>query len=193
MQTIKANKKSINFLVTALKKGAVLVLPTDTVYGLVCDAKNETAVKKIFKIKKRNKLKPLAVFVKDIKQAKKFAIIDKKQEFLLKDSWPGATTFILKAKKGLSSLVYKKGTIGLRIPNYKLINLIFKKFKNPLAQTSANISGFPATTKIDKVIKQFIGFKIQPDAIINFGDLPTNKPSVIIDNKNHKIKKIRKA
>ena len=195
MKIIQENKKNIKEIITALKNGAVLVLPTDTVYGLVCDATNNEAVKKVFKIKNRNKLKPLGVFIKDIKQAKKDAFVDKKQEDFLKKNWPGAVTTILMAKQGLSPLVYKNNTIGLRVADYNFLNLILENFKKPLAQTSANISGSPATTKIREVIKQFEGKKNKPDIIIDAGNLsrqqsrrgsttksgPNNKPSKIID------------
>jgi len=191
MQTIKKNK-NIKEIVTALKNGAVLVLPTDTVYGLVCDATNKKAVKKIFDIKKRNKLKPLPVFMKDIKMAKKYSFMGKEQEKFLKDNWPGAVTVVLKRKKGLSPLVYKNDTIALRQPNYKLIIEITKIFKKPLAQTSANISNFPATTKIREVLGQFKNQKNQPDLIIDAGNLKKNKPSVIIDLTKDNIKILRK-
>ena len=118
MEVIKQDKKHIKKIITALKNGAVLVLPTDTVYGLVCDAESEKAVEKIFSIKKRDKSKSLLVFVQNIKQAEKIADVNKDQEKFLKSNWPGQVTAILKAKKGLSPLVYKDDTIGIRVPNY---------------------------------------------------------------------------
>ena len=191
MQTIKKNK-NIKEIVTALNNGAVLVLPTDTVYGLVCDATNKKAVEKIFKIKKRGKSKSLPVFVKDIKMAKKYAVISKVQERIIKEKWPGAFTFVLKAKKGLYSSVYKKDTIAMRQPDCKMITEITKAIKKPLAQTSANISDYPATTKIKEAIKYFKDQKIQPDTIIDAGNLKKNKPSVIIDLIKDNIKILRK-
>ena len=76
MEIIKANKNNVDKIISALRKGAVLVLPTDTVYGLVCDASNKKAIEKIFIIKKRDKSKPLGIFVKDIKFVSKIAYID---------------------------------------------------------------------------------------------------------------------
>jgi len=170
----------------------VLVCPTDTVYGLICDAKNEKAVERIFDIKQREKTKPLAVFVKNIAEAKKIAAIDQKQKEFLKKNWPGPTTVIFKAKRGLSKLVYKEDTIGIRIPDYYFIKLILEKFKNPLAQTSANISGQPPMTRIRETLRQFENAEIQPDIIINAGDLPENRPSKIIDFSKNTIKILRK-
>lgn len=175
-----------------IKKGGVVVFPTDTVYGLLGDARNEKAVEKFFKIKKRPKTKPLAIFVEDIKMARKYAFMSKKQEKFLKKNWPGKITVILKAKNNLSEgVVAKNETIGIRIPDYKLINLLLEKISFPLAQTSANISGNSATTKIKEVLEQFIGKRIKPDLIIDAGDLPENRPSKVIDLTNEEIKIIR--
>jgi L-threonylcarbamoyladenylate synthase len=178
MKIIQENKKNIKEIVAALKNGAVLVLPTDTVYGLICDAGNEKAVDKIFEIKKRDKSKPLPVFVGGIKMAEEYAIINAEQNKFLEKNWPGAVTVVLEGKKGLSSLVYKNDTIALRQPDYKLIIDIIKLFDKPLAQTSANISGEQATTKIKEILKQFDREDV---LIIDNGDLPENKPSKIVD------------
>ncbi len=176
------DRKIIQKVAQIIKKGGLVILPTDTVYGLLADARNEKAVGQIFKIKKRPKTKPLAIFVKDLKMAKKYAFINEKQEKFLKKNWPGKTTLILKSKINLpKGLTAKNKTIGMRISDYKLINLLFKKINFPLAQTSANISGGEATTKIREVLEQFTGKRTMPDLIIDAGDLPNNRPSKIID------------
>ena len=180
-------EETIKISLTTLKKGKVLVCPTDTVYGLLSDAENKDSVEKIFEIKRRDKSKPLAVFVKDIKTAKKLAFIDKSQEKFLRNN---KITVILEAKdKKLSPLVYKNNTIGLRIPDYKPLNLILNKFRKPLAQTSANISGNGSFFEIKEVLKEFDGEKMKPDLVIDAGDLLNNKPSTIIDL-TEKVKKI---
>jgi len=192
MIVIKQDKVNINEIVAALKNGAVLVAPTDTVYGLVCDATNKNAVDKIFKIKKRDKSKPLPVFVADIKMAKKYAVIKERQEKFLNENWPGAVTVVFKSKKGLSPLVYKDNTIALRQPNYDLIAEIFKTFKRPLAQTSVNISDQPPLVNVEEIEKVLGCEKYQPDLAVDIGNLPKNKPSVIIDLTEDKIKILRK-
>jgi len=175
-------KEIIQKAVEIIKKGGVAVFPTDTVYGLLADARNEKAVAKIFKIKRRPKTKPLAIFIKDIKMARKYAFINARQGKFLEKNWPGKLTVILKSKNNLSEGVGAENkTIGIRIPDYKLINLLFEKINFPVAQTSANISGNEATTKIKEVLEQFEKKKIVPDSIIDAGDLRRNRPSKIID------------
>jgi L-threonylcarbamoyladenylate synthase len=192
MEIIPAKKENLKFAAECLKRGQVLVFPTDTVYGLICDATDEKAVERIFEIKQRDKTKPLGVFIKDMAEVKKIAVINDNQKGFLKDNWPGAVTVILQAKKSpLSGLITQKGTIGLRIPDYRLLALILKEFKGPIAQTSANISGRPATTKIKEVLEQFEAAETQPDVVINAGDLPENKPSKVVDFSENKQKILR--
>lgn len=180
--TLKNSKKIIKTTIKSIKKGKVTICPTDTVYGLICDATNKTAVKKLFEIKKRPKGKPIPIFVKNIAMAKKYAKINKEQENFLKKIWPGKFTIIFKSKNKLPNLILGKGkTIGLRIPNYKLLNEILNNLNFPLTGTSANISGQSATTKMKEVLKQFKNQKLQPDLGVNAGDLKPSKPSTVID------------
>ncbi len=187
MEIIKANKNNISKIITALKKGAVLVFPTDTVYGLVCDASNKKAVESIFKIKRRDKSKPLGVFVKDVKIASKVAFVNENEAELLKHN---NITLILNSRlrQGFGGRGPIK-TIGIRIPKYKFLSLVLDEFKKPLAQTSANISGKPATVKIKDVLRQF---KNEDVLVADAGELPKNKPSAIIDLSGENIKIIRK-
>src|SRR3989338_6728976 len=86
---MKIAKFSVKFAVKAIKSGKVLVCPTDTVYGLVCDAGDKKAVERLYKIKKRPKNKPIPVFVSNMKTAQSIATIDSGQEKYLKKVWPG--------------------------------------------------------------------------------------------------------
>lgn len=175
MKILKIRKNDLNFLIKEvsknIKQGKVLICPTDTVYGLLADATSKKAVKKVFEIKKREKNKPLPVFVKDLKMAKSLARINEKQERFLKKCWPGAVTAVLKSKKG--------GTIGLRIPDHPFILKIIALSKRSLTGTSANLSGLPASGKIKEVLRQFK--KEKPDLVLDAGDLKPAKSSTVID------------
>ena len=121
----------MNKALLTFKNGGVVICPTDTVYGFLADATNKKAVDKIFKIKKRPKLKPLPIFVKDIKMAKELAEINKEQEKILKKYWPGKYTFILKRKPNIKLYGVHKNTIAIRIPKYKFLNNLLKKINKP--------------------------------------------------------------
>ncbi len=191
MEVVKQSKPALNKAVLAIKKGKVIICPTDTVYGFIADAANKKAVEKIFKLKKRSRQKPLPVFVKDIKMTRDLAVIDKNQKRILKRYWPGKYTFVLKRKHGTKLYGVVKDTIALRIPNYKFLNDLLKKINKPLTQTSVNISGQPSLIKIADIISQF-GRTGLPMLIIDAGNLPKRKPSVIIDLTKDKNKILRK-
>ncbi len=175
-------EKIIEIIEKALRKGEILILPTDTVYGLVADARHERVVKKIFRIKKRPFSKPLLLFVKDTEMAQKFAEVNQFQEKFLRKFWPGKVTFILKRKGNLPAILFAgKKTIGLRASNYKLIRDLFEKIDFPLVQTSANLSANPAPTKAEEILEQFKDQKLKPDLIVDVGDLGQVKPSTIVD------------
>lgn len=186
-------KEIVKTAVKAIQDGKVIICPTDTVYGLICDATNKKAVAKLFIIKKRAKKKPVPIFVKDIKMAKELAEIDKGKEKFLKKVWPGKTTVILRRKKaGIKLYGVDERTIGLRIPKYKLINQLLSEIKKPITGTSANVSGNPASVKTQEVARQFKNQKRQPDLIIDGGSLNFSKPSIVVDITNKKPKIIRK-
>lgn len=186
MRILKINKKNFQEIVRlatkAIKEGKIIICPTDTVYGLIADATNKKTVGKIFTIKRRQKRKAIPIFVKDLKMAKKLARIDKVQEEFLRKAWPGKTTVILKSKK-LRMRIYgiSKDRIGLRIPNYKIINLLLQKLNFPLTGTSANISGNPPSGNIKKVLRQLKNKRNEPNLVIDAGNLPKSKPSTVID------------
>lgn len=185
MEVVK-QQKALNKAILAIKKGKVIICPTDTVYGFLADATKRQAVSRIFGIKKRPRQKLLPVFVKNFKMAKSVALIDKNQENFLKKIWPGKITVILKIKTGIKFYGVDEKTIALRIPKYKFLNNLLKKINKPLVQTSVNISGKPPLKNIKEIIEKFSKLDI---LIIDAGNLEKSKPSKIIDltNKNKKI------
>jgi len=201
MRILKFKEKNLNKAVKkaviSIKNGDVLVCPTDTVYGLVCDATSRKAVKELFRIKKRPKEKPIPIFVKDLKMAKRFAYINRSQEKFLKKAWPGKVTAVVKAKPGAKKIfpegiISPENKVGLRIPRYELVNVLLEELNLPLTGTSANISGQPPSTKIKEVLDQFRGQRHQPDLIIDAGNLKKAKPSMVIDLTGSKPRILRK-
>lgn len=164
-----------------IKEGGIVIAPTDTVYGMVADATNESAITKLFKIKNRPAGKSLPIFVQSIEMAKNWAIISPEQQLYLENNWPGKVTTILKRKDDTKIFGVEPETIALRIPNFSFINSLLELVQAPLAGTSANISGKPSSTKIDEILQQFADAKILPDLVINAGNLEESQSSSIID------------
>ena len=184
--------EAVEMAVKHLERGQVVMCPTDTVYGFLADATSEKAAERVFEIKQRDRKKAIPIFVKDIEMAKNLAIIDKDMEDFLKEVWPGKITVALKRKKScaLSKILFgAKKTIGLRIPEYKLVREILGKINKPLTGTSANISGQASSTKIKEILDQFEQAEEKPDLVLDAGNLPASFPSTVIDfsTKNPKI------
>lgn len=192
MKIVKANEAAIKEAADILKRGGVVLSPTDTVYGLLADIASRKSVSKLFKIKERDLKKPVPVFVKNIKAAKELAEIDEAQEGFLKKCWPGKITIVLRRKKGKQFFGVDKETIGLRIPKYRILNKILGKVDFPLSGTSANISGLPSSNKISEILKQFEGKKWQPDFVLDAGNLKENNPSKIVDLTKGEMRILRK-
>ena len=182
-------EEAVQKTVAIIKAGGVVIAPTDTVYGMLADATNEAAIKRLFAIKNRPLSKSLPIFIKSIEAAKNWAIISEEQEDYLKANWPGKVTTILKRKNDTKIFGVETETIALRIPNFPFINSLLKLVQPPLAGTSANLSGQLASTKINEILEQFRDKQILPDLVINVGDLEVSQPSTIIDltQPEHKI------
>ena len=191
-ENLRDSEKAIVEAAKIMLAGGTVIFPTDTVYGLGCDATNEQAVKKIFKIKGRKETQPLAIIVRDLAMAKKVAFVDRRLEKALNIIWPGAITVILWKKYKLPEvLTAKEQTIGLRIPDYKLTQFLAENMGRPYVATSANISGKQATNKISEVLKHFENNFLKPDLILDAGNLKCCEPSTVLDLSKEKPKIVR--
>ncbi len=184
----------LNKAIAVLKKGGVIIVPTDTVYGFIADATSKKAVEKIYKIKKRPKSKPLPVFVSGLKMVRELAEIDVHQEKVLKKYWPGAYTFVLKRKApdvGRRVLFGQdKNTIALRIPKHAFLQKLLKKINRPLVQTSVNISTQEPLNSKEQIIATFSKNHLV-GLIIDGGVAKNAKPSKIIDLTSKKLTRLR--
>ncbi len=126
-----------------LKKGNIVGLPTETVYGLAGNAYLKRPIKKIYKIKKRPNLNPLIVHYFNYKKAEKDVVLNKDFFKLYKKLCPGPITFILKKRRSSKiqpSVSANLNSIGIRFPKHPVTRIILKKISFPLAMPSANIS-----------------------------------------------------
>ncbi len=180
MEIIKQSLSAAAEAAALLKKGEVIICPTDTVYGFLADATNKKAVGKIYKIKKRPRSKPLPVFVKNLAMAKEIAMIDARQAKIFVKFWPGKYTFILKRKPGVKLYGMAKDTIAIRIPKHAFLQKLLKKVNRPLVQTSVNISAQEPLKNIEQIIATF-GKNRLVGLIIDTGALKGTKPSKVID------------
>lgn len=153
--------------------GKILIYPTDTIYGIGCNAENKEAVEKIREIKKRD-MKPFSVIAPDFEWIKNNLLIDVN----LSDYLPGKYTIILKKKNsGLLSWVSNSDTLGIRIPRNEFCDKI-RKSGLPFITTSVNLSGEKPIIEINELREEI---KSQVDIIIDSGKLD-GKPSKLVIN-----------
>jgi L-threonylcarbamoyladenylate synthase len=141
-------KKLTNEIYSILKNSGVVIMPSDTVYGLFCIASDKKAVKRIYKIKGRAYHKPLQVFFPDIKAVIKYAVVSPARKKLMKKYLPGPYTLVFKLRPAVKKIFtfLKTGTIGVRVIKSKILSPVLAK-TGPLAATSANISGAKTPVK----------------------------------------------
>lgn len=196
MEKIEINSASywpaIDKAVDIIGRGGVVIYPTDTVYGLAVEALDREAVERLIKIKGRPEGKPIPVIVKDIEMAGKLAYLNSRIEKILRAVWPGPVTVVLNSRPDLPvNLTANSGTIGLRIPDYQPARDLVSRLNKPITATSANLSGQPALTEISRIIDQFKDRNVQPDLILDVGDLSAGQPSTVIDIRGPKLRILR--
>jgi len=189
MLTVLKKTKALNRALVVLKRGGVVICPTDTVYGFLADASNRKAVEKLYKIKKRPKSKPLPVFVANTKMAKELAEIDARQEKTVKKYWPGKYTFVLK-RKPAKLYGISKTTIALRIPKDAFLQKLLKKIHRPLVQTSVNISTEAPLNNVPDILTVF-GSSKAIGLVIDGGNLKKAKSSQVMDFTGKKLARLR--
>lgn len=166
--------------VRAIRRGDTIVFPTETAYGLGCDATSASAVAKIFAIKNRPASKSLPVIVGSIAMVKKYVRWNECAHNLAKKWWPGPLTLQLVANRTLP-VVASDGSLALRVPAMEFIRLLSLRSGVPLVATSANSAGGKTRYSIRGVLHELARSAVQPDLIIDGGRLPRRKPSTIVD------------
>jgi len=180
------DNKIIDHAVRILKRGGVIVYPTDSSYGLGCDPEKTKSVKRIYKIKNRPASEPFLMIASSAAMVVKYAKFSKEASAVAARHWPGPLTMVLEAKPGirLAKQVVKRGKIAFRVPKDKFLIKLVKKIKKPIVSTSANISGNTSIYNSKELVKVFAGAKFKPDLVISAGILPRRRPSTIIEFKN---------
>ena len=197
MKVIRINlnedfSEAIQEAIAVLKLGGVIVYPTDTLYALGANAMEPSAVERVFKIKNRERSRPLPIAIRNISWAKELSFIYKKEEKILEEIWPGAISAVL-PKRGIVPDILTGGrpSVAMRIPKHPFVEKLLAKFGYPITSTSANISGEEASRKISEIIEIFKKTEYRPSLAIDAGDLPESEPSTVLDLTSEKPKILR--
>lgn len=170
----KLNMLSLNEITESIKNGAVGVLPTDTLYGLVCSAANPEAIERLYALKKREK-KPGTVIAASIDQIAELGV-PRRYLTAVEQFWPNPISVVIPVGDHLQSLHAEKGSVAFRIPdNSELVGLLAET--GPLLTSSANHPGEqPASTLAEA--ENYFGDSV--DFYVDGGDLSGAKPSTVI-------------
>ena len=173
-------EREVALAVEVLRKGGIILYPTDTVWGIGCDAINVEAVEKVYRLKRSEDKHSLLVLCRDADMVVRY--VDKAPgiAFEVMEMSTSPLTLILPGATGLAqNLIPEEKTLGVRVPEHDFCQMLLRKFGRPIVSTSANISGeaTPKSVKdISREIIEGVDFMVNP----RFQGRPTGKPSSII-------------
>ena len=178
-------QRTIDQIVTALQKGAVMLYPTDTVYAIGCDLNVKSGVEKVRRIKQMSNDKPLTFLCSSLSNISEYAMVSDRAYRIMKHLIPGPYTFLLPATKQVPKLVMspKRKTTGIRVPESTFCQELLKTLGNPVISTSAHIpdeDGEYPTMNVEKAYL-FDALENQVDIIIDNQIDPGFEVSTILD------------
>ncbi|MGI6073777.1 MAG: L-threonylcarbamoyladenylate synthase [Fermentimonas sp.] len=174
------NLKDVDRIVSILRDGGVVIYPTDTLYGIGCDALNVRAVEKICALKGIDPSKSnLSIICNDLSAISEYAKVSNPVFKLMKRNLPGPFTFILPTNSSLPKIYKKKKTVGIRVPDNNIIRMIVARLGNPILNTSIKDEGeeIEYTTNPELIHEKWDGFA---DAVID-GGIGGIVPSTVVD------------
>ena len=185
----QARERGLSAAQNAVKRGEVVVLPTDTVYGIGADAFSPSAVRKLLEAKGRGRDMPPPVLVPEVRTIDGLASsIPFAVRELVDAFWPGALTIVCRAQPSLAwDLGETGGTVALRMPLHPVALELLKR-TGPMAVSSANLSGRPAATTVADAVDQ-LGSSVR--VYLDGGDSPEGAPSTIVDASDGKLRVLR--
>ena len=172
--------REIALALEVLRSGGIILYPTDTVWGIGCDATNAEAVQKIYDLKRSADKKSMLVLCKDADMVVRYVNKAPGIAFEVMEMATKPLTLILPGASGVAAnLIPEEGTLGVRVPNHEFCQKLLYKFGKPIVSTSANISGEKTPKKVAEISKEILA---GVDFVVNprFQGRPTGQPSSII-------------
>jgi L-threonylcarbamoyladenylate synthase len=160
-----------------IREGGLVVYPTESSYGLGCNALDEASVRRVFAVKRRPFGTPIPIIVSDVAMLKMCAFFDERAERLMKKFWPGPLTIALR-KKPIIPDVLNPRAVATRISSHPVALSLVKAAHVPITATSANTSGRPTHYTVKQVLRDLNG---KVDLVLDAGKLPRKKLSTIVD------------
>lgn len=173
-------KAEIEKALDVLKAGGLILYPTDTIWGIGCDATNPEAVEKVFKLKGRDAKKSLIVLLDTENKLEGYVQQVPEIAYDLIEYAENPLTIIYSHAKNLASnVIHEDGSIGIRIVKHQFCQSLIQRFRKPIVSTSANISGEPSPGNFSEISDKIIN---TVDYVVNLqqNDKAPKKPSAIM-------------
>ena len=163
-----------------LRRGGVVAYPTDTLYGLAVDARNDRAVERLFELKGRDTASAIALIAADLAMAETVAPggLGVHERKLASVFWPGPLTIVVPISSVVSSTLTPRGTIGVRVPAHLVAQSLAAALGACITATSANLSGRPPAVTADEVAAA-LGDRV--DLLLDAGPAPGGAPSTVVE------------
>ena len=174
------DREDINQALETLKNGGLILYPTDTIWGIGCDATNPAAVEKVFALKGREKSKSMLVLLHNDNQLASYVKEIPEVAYQLIEATERPMTIIYSGAKNLAeNAIAEDGSIGIRVVNHPFCQQLLQRFRKPIISTSANLSGKPSASNFDEI---YMEIKEGVDYIVKFDQHSTSKgkPSIIM-------------
>ncbi|MBD1429504.1 L-threonylcarbamoyladenylate synthase [Sphingobacterium litopenaei] len=174
------DREDINQALETLKNGGLILYPTDTIWGIGCDATNAEAVEKVFALKGRDKSKSMLILLHNDNQLASYVKDIPDVAYELIEATDRPMTIIYSGAKNLAeNAIAEDGSIGIRIVDHPFCQQLLQRFRKPIISTSANLSGQPSAANFDEIAGEI---KEGVDYVVKFGqqDTAKGKPSIIM-------------
>lgn len=190
------SSRALRAAAEALRAGKVVVMPTETTYGLAADATNVAAVRKINRIKGREAGKTPPLIVASFAAALRVCHLSPSLKRLARKHWPGPLTIVAPVRhdSGLSrDVIRKDGTVAVRVSSNAVARSLARRLGGAIVATSANRAGEPACTSLADFRQQIRGQKDQPDLWLEAGRLPSRAASTIVTEEKGRLVVLRRG
>ncbi len=173
-------QEMVNAAVEVLRKGGIILYPTDTVWGIGCDAKCDDAVARIYKLKQSGDKKSMIVLCSTLDMAVRYISRPPQIAFEVMELASKPTTVIMPGGVGVSpNLIPDEGTLAIRVPEHEFCQAVIKRLGRPIVSTSANISGEATPKRLNEISSEIVD---GVDLVVHpkYEGKPTRQPSAII-------------
>ena len=187
---VNPQRRGLDQVVSALRSGAVMLYPTDTVYAIGCDLNSKSAVQRVRQLKQMSNDKPLTFLCPSLSNIAQYAAVSDQAYRIMKGLVPGSYTFLLPATKLVPKLVMhpKRKTTGIRVPDHRLCQALLESIGNPIISTSAHVltTEQSMSAKVHdsenlSLAELFDAMDGLVDVIVDTGEEPSYQGSTILD------------